>query len=116
MKTRKGFVSNSSSSSFIVGLKKDTNKKTYFEKWDIPKLVEIKQNCFKMGIDIPRQILDIEEEFGGDIERIKPKDVYEVKRHEVKIPTIKHYEDFISFRVSDIPEGVEEIEVRFVND
>jgi len=116
MKTRQGFVSNSSSSSFIVGIVGDTQKETYFDKWDIPKLIEIKQNCLKMGIDIPRQILEIEENFNGDIEEIKPEDVYQFERPRIKIPTIEHYEDFISFNVKDIPEGVETIEVRFVCD
>lgn len=116
MKTRNGFVSNSSSSSFIIGYGSKETETKYYDVFNIVSLIEIKKQYIKNSIEIPKEIRDIEKHFNGPIENITKDSIYKKERKGMEIKTIKHYEDFISFNVKDIPSEVDTIEISFVSE
>lgn len=53
MKCRTGFVSNSSSSSFVIGYTGEEKITRYSDLYNLDKLKEIKQNCKDMNLSTP---------------------------------------------------------------
>ena len=119
MKIRNGFVSNSSSSSFVIGLTGLKKTITYFDMYNIAGLIEVKKKCLEMKVGFPGEINVIEEKLKKPLERITEKDVIEIKEEQIEIPSsaiLSHYEDEITIDLSKIPDGVKFLRFSYMED
>jgi hypothetical protein len=111
-------VSNSSSSSFVIGYTGEKIDIKYSDIYNLVELKKIKKECLKNKISCPKEIIDIEDLVGYEIESITTETIMKTEDNTVNmtIAIIEKYDDEVTIDVTKIPERVRYIKVKFEND